>query len=76
LWQWTDRSREAKETVMLEFMSRLIVFPLAGLLSMIWMLAGYAMAFGVSLIVLGVRLRRRAGASADVGHFDHAVAAR
>ena len=42
------------------FGAMVLLFPLAGALSMVWMLAGYAMAFGVSMVVLGVRLRRMA----------------
>jgi uncharacterized membrane protein HdeD (DUF308 family) len=38
----------------------LLLFPLAGALTMIWMLAGYTMAFGISMVVLGVRMRRMA----------------
>lgn len=43
------------------FGAMVLLFPLAGALGMVWMLAGYAMAFGVSMVVLGVRLRRMAG---------------
>ncbi len=33
-------------------------FPLAGALGMIWLIGGYALAFGLCLIALGIRLRR------------------
>jgi uncharacterized membrane protein HdeD (DUF308 family) len=35
-----------------------IAFPLAGALSIAWLLGAYALALGVVLIVLGIRLRR------------------
>jgi len=40
----------------------LLLYPAAGALTMVWMLGGYAMGFGVSMVVLGVRLRRMARA--------------
>jgi hypothetical protein len=36
-----------------------VAFPLAGAIGLVWALAGYTAGFGVSMIVLGVRLRRR-----------------
>jgi len=35
-----------------------LVFPLAGALGMIWLIGGYAIAFGVFLVALGLRVRR------------------
>jgi uncharacterized membrane protein HdeD (DUF308 family) len=35
-----------------------LVFPLAGALGMIWLIGGYAIAFGVCLVALGIRVRR------------------
>ena len=41
-----------------------LVFPLAGALGMIWLIGGYAIAFGISLVALGLRVRRgKTGAS-------------
>jgi uncharacterized membrane protein HdeD (DUF308 family) len=39
----------------------LIVFPGAGILSVLWLIGGYAVVFGVLLIALGLRLRSHAG---------------
>ena len=36
----------------------LIAFPLAGALSIAWLLGAYALALGVVLIMLGIRLRK------------------
>ena len=36
----------------------LIAFPLAGALTIAWLLGAYALALGVVLIVLGIRLRK------------------
>lgn len=38
----------------------LLVFPIAGLIVLTWWLGAYALVFGVSLIVLGLSLHRRA----------------
>ena len=35
----------------------LLAFPLAGALAVLWMLGGYAIAFGIVLILLGLRVR-------------------
>jgi uncharacterized membrane protein HdeD (DUF308 family) len=35
----------------------LVVFPLAGAFALLWVLAGYAIAFGIVLILLGFRVR-------------------
>lgn len=45
-----------------------LAFPLAGALGLIWLIGGYAIAFGISLIALGVRVRRgRSGAGGMTG---------
>lgn len=36
----------------------LLAFPLAGALGLIWLIASYAIAFGVCLVALGLRVRR------------------
>ena len=36
----------------------ILAFPLAGALGLIWLIASYAIAFGVCLIALGLRVRR------------------
>jgi uncharacterized membrane protein HdeD (DUF308 family) len=56
------------------FGALLLLFPLAGALTVVWMLAGYTMAFGVSIVVLGVHLRRMARrGSSDPRHHEDAL---
>lgn len=44
----------------------LLAFPLAGALALLWVLASYAVAFGIVLVVLGLRVRGTgAGPAAD-----------
>jgi uncharacterized membrane protein HdeD (DUF308 family) len=43
----------------------LVIFPGTGALALVWMIGGYAVAFGILLIVLAFRLRRM-GASGEV----------
>jgi len=45
----------------------LIVFPGAGALSLIWLISAYAIAFGVLLILLGLRLRGRREVAMEPG---------
>lgn len=40
----------------------ILIMPLAGLLTVVWLIAAYAIAFGTLLIVAGLRLRSRIGA--------------
>jgi uncharacterized membrane protein HdeD (DUF308 family) len=44
-----------------------LAFPLAGALSLIWAFGAYAVAFGISLVILGLRLRGKS--SVDLGGF-------
>jgi uncharacterized membrane protein HdeD (DUF308 family) len=37
----------------------LFLQPAAGSLAIIWMIAGYALVFGILLVILGIRLRSR-----------------
>lgn len=37
----------------------LVIWPVAGLVAVTWMIGGYAIIFGVLLMVLGFRLRNR-----------------
>jgi len=45
----------------------LVAFPLAGALTLVWVLGGYAVAFGIVLIVLGFRVRGAADGTSPVG---------
>ncbi len=50
----------------------LIAFPGAGALSLVWLIGGFAVAFGAFLVILGLRLRGiDAMARRDAAH-DHA----
>lgn len=45
-----------------------LAFPLAGALGLIWLIGGYAIAFGVALVALGIRVRRgKTGAGGMTG---------
>ncbi len=39
----------------------LVIFPSAGVLSVIWIIGAYALLFGVIMIILGLRMRGRGG---------------
>lgn len=46
------------------FAMLVLAFPLAGALGLIWLIGGYAIAFGILLVALGLRVRRgKTGAS-------------
>ena len=50
--------------VSVAFGALLIARPGAGALAVLWLIGGYAIAFGALLVLLGFKLRRRAGAAA------------
>jgi uncharacterized membrane protein HdeD (DUF308 family) len=51
----------------------LILFPALGALALTWWMGAYALIFGVSLLVLAFRLRRRAHEQPPAGAVPHGI---
>jgi uncharacterized membrane protein HdeD (DUF308 family) len=50
----------------------LVIYPVAGAVSVVWVIGAYALVFGVLLVALGIRLRNFASAGGSAG--EHAPA--
>ncbi|HET6492358.1 MAG TPA: DUF308 domain-containing protein, partial [Burkholderiales bacterium] len=53
------------------FGALVVIFPGAGALALLWLIAAYAIGTGVLLLWLGLRLRARRSVGAQTGHATH-----